>query len=66
MSTIVAAESEHRAFDLALADIRREFQEHAIAPMVTLMLEEAYQSGYLPLPPLGFCRTEPWYLGDLR
>jgi hypothetical protein len=66
MSTAAAAERERMVFNRMLAEIRREFQERVIAPMVTLMLDEAYHSGDLPLPPLGFCRTEPWYLGDLR
>lgn len=50
----------------AFCEVYREaFLDLVMRPMITLCIEQGWHDGSLPLPPLGWCREDPWYVGDL-
>lgn len=57
---------EHRATTQIIATTQRRLYETLIRPFMQAAIESAYAHGDLPLPPLGWCRPEVWYVGDLR
>ena len=60
-----------RSHDAAV-EVLRAWADTWIREMMRDWITDCYVRGYLPLPPLdmhgdpAWCRTEPWYVGDLR
>lgn len=46
--------------------VQEHMREHLIRPMIVALIERCWADGTLPLPPLGWGRAEPWFVGDLR
>lgn len=55
----------HRNADAWYRSIQRRLTDQILRPYIAAEIDRAYADGTLPLPPLGWGRTEIWYLGDL-
>lgn len=61
--------NDHEAHVKGWAAIRAAQQSiwtNLLVPLQQQLIEDGWAKGYLQLPPLGWCRRDPWYVGDLR
>lgn len=60
-----AREIIHRYDTRVVAPLRVEMNTF-LGQIMIHVFEQMWMAGVMELPPLGWCRTEPWYVGDLR